>query len=343
MSGRIAGLLILLLLASLPQAVQAAPGWGAGLHRLSVTDPVDQQPMSVLVFYPSTRHHATTRIDLFQLQAGEDVPLAPGRFPLIVLSHGNSGTPLAHHDLASFLARRGFVVLAVQHPGDNVGDQSRLNHLSNLYGRPMQLSAAIDAAERDSWLASAVDTSQVGVIGYSAGGESALILAGAHPRLDHLLRYCREDPDDTEACTRAAGLAADAGRLTAITDYRVHALLLLAPLALMFGRDDLLDVHVPVLLYAGSADRLLKPEHNADALARGLPGPAFYRKVPGGGHFTFMAPCTPEMDQLAPSLCEENEGVDRIAIHQSLNVEAARFFSQTLNSQPAFVRWEPEQ
>ncbi|RML84629.1 hypothetical protein APX70_08538, partial [Pseudomonas syringae pv. maculicola] len=41
-----------------------------------------------------------------------------GRFPLLLLSHGNTGTPLALHDLATSLARQGFVVVAVVHPGD---------------------------------------------------------------------------------------------------------------------------------------------------------------------------------------------------------------------------------
>ena len=43
-----------------------------------------------------------------------------------MLSHGNTGTPLALHDLATSLARKGFVVVAVIHPGDNSTDHSRL-------------------------------------------------------------------------------------------------------------------------------------------------------------------------------------------------------------------------
>ncbi len=46
---------------------------------------------------------------------------------------------LAMHDLASALVRRGFVVVAVTHPGDNAHDHRRLGTLSNLYGRPLQI------------------------------------------------------------------------------------------------------------------------------------------------------------------------------------------------------------
>jgi hypothetical protein len=70
----------------------------------------------------------------------EEAPVAMGRFPLLVLSHGNTGSPLALHYLATSLARRvrGGGGGA---PGDNARDHSRLGTLSNLYGRPLQVSA----------------------------------------------------------------------------------------------------------------------------------------------------------------------------------------------------------
>ena len=79
------------------------------------------------------------------------------------------------------LARKGFVVVAVIHPGDNAQDHSRLGTLSNLYGRPIQISEAITATLNDPMLAPFVNAGQVGVIGYSAGGETALILSGGGP------------------------------------------------------------------------------------------------------------------------------------------------------------------
>jgi hypothetical protein len=42
--------------------------------------------------------------------------------------------------------------------------------------------------------------------------------------------------------------------LQPVADPRVHALMLMAPLSLMFGRHTLADVHVPVLLYSGDGD-----------------------------------------------------------------------------------------
>ncbi|MEG0967870.1 MAG: dienelactone hydrolase, partial [Pseudomonas sp.] len=91
---------------------QAEPAqhWSVGLHRLVFADPLDARPVQALAFYPSTAPARSSRIDGYRVNASEGAPIAIGRYPLLMLSHGNTGTPLALHDLATALARRGFVV-----------------------------------------------------------------------------------------------------------------------------------------------------------------------------------------------------------------------------------------
>lgn len=312
--------------------VEAAPRphWSVGWHELSFQDPLDGQPMRALAFYPSNGREHVTSVDGYAIAATEDAAIAIGRFPMLMLSHGNAGTPLALHDLITSLTRKGFVVVAVFHPGDNYKDHSRLGALSNLYGRPMQISAAITAALSDPMLSPFVDDKQVGVIGYSAGGETALILSGAQPELQRLRKYCAERPQDLDACKTQGELVADREDLTATADPRVRALLLMAPLSLMFGRQTLGDVHVPTLIYSGDQDQLLAFDKNAGALARKLPERPDYRVIVGGGHFVFMAPCTDVQRTAMPGLCNDAEGVDRVQVHRDLVTEASRFFNHTL-------------
>ena len=306
------------------------PNWSVGFHRLTFADPLDQRPMQAFAFYPSTDRRHTSKVDGYTIEAGEDAKIAIGRFPMLMLSHGNTGTPLALHDLITSLTRRGFVVVAVVHPGDNYRDHSRLGKLSNLYGRPLQISAAITGALNDPMLAPFVNASQVGVIGYSAGGETALILSGARPDLDRLRKYCEERPYDADACQTQGELVADRDDLIPEADPRVHALLLMAPLSLMFGRQTLADVHVPTLIYSGDNDQLVAIDKNAEALARKLPDHPDYRLLAGAGHFVFMAPCSDDQRDAMPLLCNDAEGVDREGIHRSLIHEAGRFFSEAL-------------
>ncbi|MGR6654883.1 alpha/beta hydrolase family protein [Pseudomonas mosselii] len=324
-------LMALLLLGGLLARADAAP-WVAGLHRLTLTDPVDARPMQALVFYPSSGEARPVRIEGYLTRVAEEAPVAMGQFPLLVISHGNTGSPMALHDLANGLARQGFVVVAVVHPGDNNRDHSRLGTLSNLYGRPLQISAAITAARNDRLLAPYLNDGKVGVIGYSAGGETALILSGARPDLERLRRYCEQRPNDTDACKTHGVLIADHSELAPRADPRVGAVMLMAPLSLMFGRHALAGVQVPALIYSGDNDQLLVLEHNADALARKLPVTPDYRLLAGAGHFVFMAPCDEEQHQRMPVLCKDAEGVDRQHIHRSLRSETTAFFSQALGA-----------
>jgi predicted dienelactone hydrolase len=315
------------------QAMAAPPAhWSVGFHRLTFTDPVDRQPMHAFAFYPSTARERGSRLEGYQIAASEDAAFAIGRFPLLVLSHGNTGTPLALHDVITNMVRQGFVVVAVIHPGDNTQDHSRLGALSNLYGRPLQVSQAISETLADPLLAPYLNPQEVGVIGYSAGGETALILSGAQPDLNRLRRYCKDWPQDADACKRRGELVADRDDLAPHADPRVHALLLMAPLSLMFGRQTLASVTVPTLIYAGDADHLVAFDQNAGALARKLPNHPDYRLLPGAGHFVFMAPCSREQQASAPGLCQDAEGVDRVGIHHELIQQAGRFFAEALTA-----------
>ncbi len=330
---RLGAVMVFYLLGSLI-SVHAAPAphphWSVGFHRMSVLDPVGLEPMKAVAFYPSTGPEHTTQVGAYHVAATQDSKVAIGRFPMLLLSHGNTGTPLALHDLATALARQGFVVVAVLHPGDNYKDHSRLGTVSNLYGRPIQISTALTATLSDPLLSPYVNVDQVGVIGYSAGGETALILAGAKPDFDRLRRYCQQRPEDRDACTSKGELVVDRDDLQPQADSRIRALMLMAPLSLMFGRHTLADVRVPVLLYSGDGDQLVAVDKNAAALARKLPQPPDFKLLAGAGHFVFMAPCDSEQLAAMPTVCTDADGVDREGIHRDLITEAGRFFSQAL-------------
>ncbi|MBM7061988.1 dienelactone hydrolase [Pseudomonas sp. UL073] len=306
----------------------AAPS--VGFRQLQLVDPLDQRPLSAIAFYPSSSPEGRSRIGPYRLEAVQDTKAAKGRYPLLVLSHGNGGSPLAHHDLAIYLARQGFVVVAPWHLGDDDQGHSRRGTVSNLYGRPMQAAEAIKAVVDDRLLGPVLDDQHIGLIGYSAGGETALILAGAKPSPQRLQRYCAQHRDDQDACGAADGLRVDRDDLVPRADPRVGAVLLLAPAGLLFGPEELVGVRVPVLLYVGADDQLVPRKHNADALAQHLAQTVAYRLLDGAGHFVFMAPCSPEQAALMAEICQDAAGVDRTAVHRRLNAEAARFFREAL-------------
>ncbi|WP_144080298.1 alpha/beta hydrolase family protein [Gloeobacter kilaueensis] len=125
-------------------AVQAEP-LGVGFRQLQLKDPVGGGSMQAVVFYPASGRTKPTTVGLYLVDASPETALLGGKHGLIVLSHGSGGGALGHHDLATALAHRGFIVAAVEHPRDNYHDQSGSGTAAVLIARPRQLSALIDA------------------------------------------------------------------------------------------------------------------------------------------------------------------------------------------------------
>ncbi|MBS0528462.1 MAG: hydrolase, partial [Proteobacteria bacterium] len=67
----------------------------------------------------------------FGLTGVKDCPVTGAKLPLIIFSHGRGAWFGAHHDTAEALADAGFVVAAINHPGDNGNDLSRRDDLSS--------------------------------------------------------------------------------------------------------------------------------------------------------------------------------------------------------------------
>ena len=107
-----------------------------------------------------------------------DAPVDGERLPLVMLSHGNSGTPWAYRGLASHLARSGFAVGLVEHPGNSRNDNSLAGTAANLENRPRHVSLAIDAAFADPSVGGRLVPDRVAVIGHSIGAYTALAARG---------------------------------------------------------------------------------------------------------------------------------------------------------------------
>jgi len=114
------------------------------------------------------------------------VPVAPGRFPLVVFSHGYAGFRDQSTFLTSWLASWGFVVAAPDH-------ESR--DLTEVLGGPKGTTTDVGDLEATISLMQSqnqgpagpfhghVDTRLVGAIGHSAGGAAVEALAAADPRV----------------------------------------------------------------------------------------------------------------------------------------------------------------
>lgn len=87
-------------------------------------DPVQHALIPLAFLYPARGAERTEHFGPYALDVVRDAPPLDGRWPLIVISHGNSGTPWAYRELARHLALSGFIVALPAHTGNTRHDNA---------------------------------------------------------------------------------------------------------------------------------------------------------------------------------------------------------------------------
>ncbi len=309
--------------------VLCACAHGVGFKSLAPLDPITGTPLKAIVFYPSSvAQDRTTPLGPYLAEAQEGLPAAGGKHPLVLISHGHVGTRFDHHDLATALARDGYLVAAVQHLGDSADDRSRVGTGRVWLERPKQVSALLDAVTADPELGARIDPARIGVIGYSAGGFTALQLVGAAPDPAEREAYCGRHPDSTYLCEITSLKPAQLAEAPPAADSRIKAAFVMAPLALLFGEHAFEAVKVPVFLAWAEKDHVLVPDDNAERVRTRAKTLAGSMSVPGADHWIFMAPCSAEHAKEDAMACVDAAGVDRVKVHRQLAEVARTFFDR---------------
>lgn len=296
---------------------------------LNLTAPADP-PVPVSVWYPTEAAAASFEVGPYVIKAARDAPVTPGRHRLVLISHGSSGSDLGHHDLTEYLARNGIVVAAPRHLGDSF-DKPRGAGAQQLITRTWQIVATLNAVLTDDRLVGAIDPARVGMAGFSAGGYTTLVISGAKPRFELWPGHCAEHPDDHELC---AGMPPPGSPVRLpegdlLRETRIKAAVAMAPLGVVFDAEGLAGIAIPLRLYQAADDHVLMNAWNAEHVMALLPRAPEHATVPGG-HYVFLAPCSPELTASMPKLCVDPPGVDRPAVHAQINREILDFFNRTL-------------
>lgn len=322
------------LLAAIALSAAAAQAHAAqphvGFMRLTAPDPAGAQ-IEVGVWYPTDTAETAPAGGMESLPVATGAPVAGRNLPLVVMSHGNGGWFGGHYDTAAALVKKGFVVAALTHTGDNYRDQSRALEMTE---RPRQLSVLIGYMLDASPMHERIDPAKVGAFGFSSGGFTVLAAAGGEPDLASTFPgHCLKHPTNYD-CRLSAGKLLPAGVLAAnwTHDKRIKAVVSAAPaLGFAFGKTGLKRVTQPLQLWKAGDDEILPDPDYAEAVHRALPRAHDYRVVAGARHFDFLAPCGPQAaKQLPPPLCASAPGFDRAAFHADFNQQVATFFATQL-------------
>ena len=319
---KLLGAIILCLTATLAQ--------GAGIRSIDIPANVDGPELKGAVWYPCSQPPEGVDLGRITLPGVKDCPLPDKNLPLIVVSHGRRGNFVGHHDTDEVLADAGFIVAAINHPGDTVSDLSRTDDLSIYVQRPNDIKRLIDFMVGASPLASNIDRERIGLFGFSRGGYTGLAVIGANPDWANATALCPQST--TRVCEQIRGKEFPGQPVT--HDPRIKAAVIADPLTVFFTPNSFGAVGIPVQLWASElgGDGVLP--HTADIVDKSLPSKHEYRVVPNAGHFAFLAPCPPALAKEVPLICVDANGFDRVAFHRQFNADVLAFFRTHLTNAP---------
>ncbi len=170
-----------------------------GLATLAIADARSDRPLEGFLWYPTLESKGAqpqqTNAVWQGIEAILDAAPAPGKHPLVILSHGMYGNAMNQTWLADALVDEGYIVAAINHPGTSTWlrdpDQARA-----LWERPKDISRVIDHALSDPMLSALIDPERIYMAGHSLGGMTAMALAGARYDDVKIDAFCAAQPGE---------------------------------------------------------------------------------------------------------------------------------------------------
>jgi predicted dienelactone hydrolase len=288
-------------------------------------DPLYDRPLKVEVWYPAVLQGNAKEMVVYDQVMGQlndpARPIIPftfsgrasrdaepktndGVFPLIIVSHGYTGSRLIFTYLTENLASKGYVVVAIDHTESTFLDAAGFT--STLLNRAkddlfvLNKIAELGKPDSKSFLSRLVDVNNTALVGYSMGGYGALNAAGAG--------YSKN------AATLFAGLSGGSKSIEMRTtghpdfiaslDQRIKAVVAFAPWGMERGvwdTEDLRGLIVPTFFIAGSQDDISGYEKGTKAIYLGAVNADRYLLTYQNARHN-VAPNPPPPESLKPGL-----------------------------------------
>jgi predicted dienelactone hydrolase len=331
-------------LAAILTAVAASAYAGVGMVEL----PADAVSGHVTVFYQTQAVPATVHRGNFQMGVAIDAAPSADSSRLVVISHGSSGSPWVHFDLVRSLVDAGFTVALPEHRADNYKDAGDPGPPA-WRRRPLEVSRSIDRLAQEPAFASILDFARVGMFGMSAGGHTALTLAGGRWSPSRLREHCQSNiAEDFHACA-GPSVSLTGGLLDGVkkvivnaindqkfddsswykhVDSRIIAVAAGVPFAADFDPDSLRQPEVALALISARNDRWLIPRFHSDAIAAACRSCEQLLTLETGGHGALLGPLPPGGG--VSDLIQDPPEFDRDTEVPRINKAITEFFRRTL-------------
>lgn len=323
-----------------------AQTYQSGMADLEISDPDGDRDLEGFLWYPTDATEPQTNDFESEVWVGtrvvKDAVPATGPFPLVVLSHGMYGNAFNQAWLAGALAKQGFVVAAISHPGTSTWSRDP-DQRRQLWERPRDISRLIDYATAASELLVLVDPDRIFMAGHSLGGFTAVALAGGRYDAEKLAMFCEDVPEEL-ACSilndwEIAHTPADRTEMEAdLSDPRIKAFAVFDLGGTQsFSGESIGRLDRPMLVFgAPIMNSGLTLDIESRALVEALPQEVTtYIEPKTLSHFDFLGQCKDGGLELLASeepgdeiICV-NGGAQRRAKHEMIIHSVASFFLQS--------------
>jgi predicted dienelactone hydrolase len=318
---------LLAALASLPTTAQAA-----GIRHLVIPAGAKGPKIIAELWTPCASAAPAAVVDRSgiptTMHAMENCPVARKRLPLIVISHGMFEDRYSHFDTAEYLADAGFAVVAINHSLDSTLDigGKTADDIAAFLARPVDIQRTLDFFQDHPLPGVDLDLRHIGFFGFSRGGYTGLVLAGATPDFNTLVIQC---PPMVHMCAQIQNH--EIPPHASGYEPRISAYVIADPVDFFPDQSSLKNVHAPIQLWSSELGGMGVRPQEVSAIAANLPEKPEFHRAAGATHLSFDCPCSEEAKKASHTIvCVDPPGFDRVAFHRQFNAEVAEFFRNHL-------------
>jgi len=318
---------------------------GAGITYGTAFAPIRGEELDFHIWYPASAGGKTVTVGgngvFYGTPAGRGAPHLGGQYPAVIISHGAGGNAGQFGWIASVLAEAGYVVILPNHPGTTSGNASAKAAV-RVWERPADVSAVLDQITQNSDDYPYVDTNRLAMLGFSAGGYTAMAAAGARVNPDRLQRFCDKTDHGMSDCAFLAHFGIDLHKLDLspasqdLRDDRIKSAVIVDPgIVSTLTPESLANIDIPMMIINLGEEKKVPAGVYARAAAEAIPN-ARYEIEPDATHFSFLAQCKPKGAAILKSegeldpLCEDAGGRERTEIHKALKKKIVSYFKEVL-------------
>jgi len=260
-----------------------------------------QSPLPLHIWYPANDDGKVETLGknaVFKgVEVRADAGAIPGRYPVVLLSHGSGGNAENLSWIGAYLAERGMIVVSTNHPG-TTSRNSIPSETLKIWERPDDFTAILDFLEKTPPGNLQPDMDRVGAVGFSLGGYTVLGLGGARVEKQRFIDYCEQyltmwDCNWYNSAGVDFSLIDEPRFEQSNLDMRIKTIVAIDPaLARAFTGASLDRIKLPTLIINLGDKGEVPVAVNGQNIAGALEN-ATYANIKDATHFSFLGLCNP--------------------------------------------------